>query len=165
MYNAGGGLPWHNVHTTFREHWSNSSELQRGHTQSKSTLFLTKKVNQPTNQHLKKNSSWEANSHSASHLLWNPKIHYRVYRSQPLVPILSQMHPAHIFPPYFPKIHSNIIFPSTRRSSEWSLPFRFSDKNFLRISYLLHACHMLRPSDHPWFDHPKHKETRGIICT
>jgi hypothetical protein len=27
----------------------------------------------------------------------------------PLVPILNQMHPVHILPPYFPKIHSNII--------------------------------------------------------
>jgi hypothetical protein len=40
-------------------------------------------------------------------------------------PVLIQMHPAHNFPPYFPNIHYNIIFPSTRRSSEWSLPFRF----------------------------------------
>jgi len=46
--------------------------------------------------------------------------------SPPLVPILSQMHPIRTFPPYFPKIHSN-IFPSTPRSSSWSLPFRFSD--------------------------------------
>jgi hypothetical protein len=31
------------------------------------------------------------------------------------------MHPVHTFPPYSPKICSNIIFPSTPRSSEWSL--------------------------------------------
>jgi hypothetical protein len=31
-------------------------------------------------------------------------------------------------PLYFPKIYSNIILPSTPRSSEWSLPFRFSDR-------------------------------------
>jgi hypothetical protein len=29
----------------------------------------------------------------------------------------------HTFPPYFSKIHSNIIFPSMPMSSEWSLPF------------------------------------------
>jgi len=31
------------------------------------------------------------------------------------------------FPPYFSNIHSNIIFPPTPRSSECSLPLRFSD--------------------------------------
>jgi hypothetical protein len=28
-------------------------------------------------------------------------------------PILSQINPVHILPPYFPKIHSNIVYPST----------------------------------------------------
>jgi len=28
-------------------------------------------------------------------------------------------------PPYFCKVHSNIIFPSTPRSSKWAYPFRF----------------------------------------
>jgi hypothetical protein len=42
-------------------------------------------------------------------LLWNPKIRFRVYKSPPLVPILSQIYPVHTFPPYFLKIHSNII--------------------------------------------------------
>jgi hypothetical protein len=36
-------------------------------------------------------------------LLWNPKVHYRVDNSVLLVPILSQLHPAHVLPPYFPK--------------------------------------------------------------
>jgi hypothetical protein len=41
------------------------------------------------------------------------------------------MHPVNIFTPYFPKIHSNIIFQSTPRCYEWSLlPFTFSDQNF-----------------------------------
>jgi len=51
---------------------------------------------------------WETNRHSASQeilrLLWNPVIHYRVYKDLPLAPIMSQMNPVHIFPPYFPKI-------------------------------------------------------------
>jgi hypothetical protein len=36
------------------------------------------------------------------------------------------MYPIHIFPPSFCKTHCNIILPSTRRSSEWSLHFRFT---------------------------------------
>jgi hypothetical protein len=82
--------------------------------------------------------SWEANSYPASQeilrLLWNLKVHYCVHKSLPLVPILGQRNPVHTFPPYFPKIHFNIIFLSTFRSSTWSLPFRFSDQNFIRIS-------------------------------
>jgi hypothetical protein len=90
--------------------------------------------------------SLEANSHSASQeipgLLWKPKVRYCVHSNSPMVPVLSQMHPVHTFPPYFPKIHSNIILSSTTRSSEWSLPFRFSDQNFVRISHLSRACYI-----------------------
>jgi hypothetical protein len=48
------------------------------------------------------------------------------------------MHPVHTFPQYFPKIHSNIIFPSLSKPSKWSVPFKLSDQNVVCISHLFH---------------------------
>jgi hypothetical protein len=58
----------------------------------------------------------DANSCSASQkirlLLWNLKVNYRVHKDLPLVPILSQMNPAHTVPSCFSNIHSIIILTS-----------------------------------------------------
>jgi hypothetical protein len=81
---------------------------------------------------MEQSPSWEANSCTASQdipcLLWKPKVHYRVENSQPLAPILSQMHAVHTFPPYFPKIHSNIVLHFMLRSSKRSPTFGFLTK-------------------------------------
>jgi hypothetical protein len=68
--------------------------------------------------------SWETSSSSASQeillLLWKPKVHYHVYKSPPLVPILGQMNPVYNWPPRFSKIHSNTVLKGMPRSSTFS---------------------------------------------
>jgi hypothetical protein len=68
---------------------------------------------------MKHSRSWETNGHSANQemprLLWNPQVHYRVHKSLPKVPILSQMDSLHSFVTYFFKINFNIILPFTYR--------------------------------------------------
>jgi hypothetical protein len=88
----------------------------------------------------------DANSHSSSQeiirLLWNTKVHYRVHKNPPLIPILSQVNPVLTSPPYFHKMHSNIMFLSKPMSSKRSLPFRFSTNIFytLLISPIHATC-------------------------
>ena len=70
-------------------------------------------------------ANWSAPSQEISRILWNPKVHHRTHKRTPPVPILSQLRPVHTPTSHFPKIHSNIILPSTPGSPQWSPSLTF----------------------------------------
>jgi hypothetical protein len=102
---------------------------------------------------------WEANRFSASqeilHILWNPKVHYRIYKCPPPVPIPSQFNPVYaISSSYFLKIHINIILPFMAASSQSPLSLSFPYQNPVCTSPLPQSCYIARSSHSFSFDHP-----------
>jgi hypothetical protein len=76
--------------------------------------------------------SWESASRSTTQeflkILLNIKVHCRAHKIPPLVPILSQINPAHITPSDSYKINFNIILSAISKSSSGFFPSGFPTK-------------------------------------
>jgi len=98
--------------------------------------------------------SWEADSRSANQefprLLRNPKVHYRVHKSLPLVLILSQLNSDHVFIPATLILHSHPRQVLVSSLSQWSLPTKyyvhFSFLNVYHISLTVYSVTVERVS-------------------
>jgi hypothetical protein len=70
---------------------------------------------------MEQSPSWESSKSQEEipRLLWKPKVHYRVHKNPPPVPIMAHKNPIHTLQPYFRKINFNTTLSSTPESPEF----------------------------------------------
>jgi len=87
-------------------------------------------------------------------ILLSPKVHYRIHKCSPPVPILSHLYPVNIPTPHLLKINLNIILPSTTGSFRCFFS-GFRHQNPAYVSFLPHTRYMPCQSHSSRFYHPK----------
>ena len=111
------------------------------------TYFLTYSMKQsPSNQF--------SASQEIPHILWNSKVHYRIHKCTPPVPILSQISPVHAPTSHFLKIRFNIILHLCLDLPCSLFPSGFPIKTLYTPLLSPHMRYMPRSSHSSRFDHP-----------
>jgi len=88
--------------------------------------------------------NWFAASQEIPRTSRHPKVHYRTHKRPPPASILDQPNPVHIPTSHLLEIHSNIIHPSTPRSSQTSLSLRFPHQDPIHPPLCLQRCKISR---------------------